>query len=173
VYPPVWELRRKFSLGWHAFKVSGASEALAIEDFEAEFAERQLRDEQLEQMRTGLQAEYQQFVADYVTSFRQEVAAFCQQVIDAGGQVHGKTLQAIRRKVDQFHAMNIFDDGEAAQQLQALKARISGLTGVDLAQQPALAEQLSAACVTIRAAMLDSTSISALTGRLKRRVVLD
>jgi hypothetical protein len=61
-------------------------------------------------MKQNLQAECQQFASDYVMAFRQEVAEFCDQVIDAGGKVHGKTLQAIRRKIEHFHAMNIFND---------------------------------------------------------------
>ncbi len=36
VYPQAWELHDRFSFDWHSFKVSGASEALAIDDIEAE-----------------------------------------------------------------------------------------------------------------------------------------
>jgi hypothetical protein len=83
-YPPVWELRQKFSLGWHSFKVSGAS-AAEIGDLAAELNRRQAQDEQLATMKSNLAAECQQFVAEYVLAFRQEVAAFCDQVIAAGG----------------------------------------------------------------------------------------
>ena len=106
-------------------------------------------------------------------AFRQEVAAFCDQVIAAGGQVHGKTLQAIRRRIDHFHVMNIFHDADTAAQLQKLKAQIHDVTGEDLAQQPDLAAKLSQACTLLRAEVLDADSVSALTGRLKRRGVLD
>jgi predicted secreted Zn-dependent protease len=80
-------------------------------------------------MKENLQAECQQFAADYVTTFRNEVAAFCDQVIEANGQVHGKTLQAIRRKIDHFHAMNVFNDVQTAKQLRQLKSQLFGITG--------------------------------------------
>lgn len=171
-YPPVWELKKKFGFGWHSFKVSGAS-AAQIDDLEAELKSRQVQDEQLAHMKANLQAECRQFVGEYVRAFRQEVAAFCDHVITANGQVHGKTLQAIRRKIDHFHQMNVFNDSDTAAQLQKLKAQIFGVIGEDLAQQPNLAEKLSQACALLKAEVLDEKSISTLTGRLKRRVVLD
>jgi hypothetical protein len=111
--------------------------------------------------------------SDYVMAFRQEVAEFCDQVIDAGGKVHGKTLQAIRRKIEHFHAMNIFNDADTAAQLNELKNQIFGLTGETLKEQPDLAEKLSEACAVLKQELLDPNSVSSLTGRLKRRVVLD
>jgi ElaB/YqjD/DUF883 family membrane-anchored ribosome-binding protein len=74
-------------------------------------------------------------------AFRKEVAEFCDQVIDAGGKVHGKTLQAIRRKIEHFHAMNIFNDADTAAQLSELKSQIFGLTGETLKEQPDLADE--------------------------------
>jgi hypothetical protein len=124
-YPAAAELRKKFSFGWHTFKVAGAASAMAVDDIEAELASRQLRTEQLVQMKENLRAECQQFASDYVMAFRKEVAEFCDQVIDAGGKVHGKTLQAIRRKIEHFHAMNIFNDAETAAQLRSSRIRSS------------------------------------------------
>ena len=86
-YPAAADLRKKFSFGWHTFKVAGAASAMAVDDIQAELASQQLRDEQLAQMKQNLQAECQEFAADYVMAFRQEVAEFCDQVIDAGGNV--------------------------------------------------------------------------------------
>ena len=91
-YPAAAELRKKFGFGWHAFKVAGAASAMAIDDIEAELESRKLRSEQLTQMKQNLQAECQEFATDYVMAFRQEVAEFCDQVIDAGGKVHGKDV---------------------------------------------------------------------------------
>jgi hypothetical protein len=173
LYPQIAELQKRFSFGWHTFKVAGAASASAIEDIEAELASRQLRTEQLGKMKENLQAECQQFAADYVTTFRNEVAAFCDQVIEANGQVHGKTLQAIRRKIDHFHAMNVFNDVQTAKQLRQLKSQLFGITGETLKEQPDLAEKLSQACATLKQDVLDPKSVSAVTGRLKRRVVLD
>jgi hypothetical protein len=87
--------------------------------------------------------------------------------------VHGKTLTAIRDRIDRFHAMNVFGDADAATRLQRLKAQIQGLTGQDLAQQPAVAAKLSQACQALKNQILDPANVSQLTGRLKRRVVLD
>ncbi len=111
--------------------------------------------------------------ADYVQAFRQEEAAFCDQVIEAHGQVHGKTLNSSRDRIDRFHAMNVFDDADAAAKLAHLKQQIVGLTGQDLTQQPDVAAKLSAACQAIKNTVLDPANVSKLTGRLKRRVVLD
>jgi len=172
-YPPTWDLRKKFSLGWHTFKVAGAASASAIDDIQAELAGRQMRAEQLDRMKQDLQAECRQFAADYVMAFRKEVAEFCDQVIEAGGKVHGKTLQAIRRKIEHFHAMNVFKDADTAAQLNELKNRIFGLTGEQLNEQPDLAHRLSQACAALKQELLDPGSVSSLTGRLKRRVVLD
>ncbi len=172
VYPQGWELHDRFSFGWHSFKVSGASEALAIDDIEAELSRRQIQQDQLAQMKENLRAECQQFAADYVTAFRREVGEFCDHVIAAGGKVHGKTLQAIRRKIEHFHQMNVFDDEDAALKLRQLKQQIQGVSGEDLAQQPGLADKLNAVCAALKRDMLDPSSVSALTGRLKRRVVL-
>jgi hypothetical protein len=118
-------------------------------------------------MKQNLQAECQQFASDYVMAFRQEVAEFCDQVIDAGGKVHGKTLQAIRRKIEHFHAMNIFNDADTAAQLNELKNQIFGLTGETLKEQPDLAEKLSEACAVLKQELLDPNSVSSFTGRLE------
>lgn len=171
-YPPAIEIEQKFNFIWHSFKVAGADSVAAIDDLESELESRTARAVQLEQMKASLQSECQRFVADYVKAFRSEVAGFCDQVVEAGGKVHGKTLQAIRRKIDHFHAMNIFGDGQTAAQLDQLKAQIAGLTGEDLAEQPQLAKKLSQACSALRAEVVDAAGVSALTGRLKRRVVL-
>jgi hypothetical protein len=157
-YPAAAELRKKFSFGWHTFKVAGAASAMAVDDIQAELASQQLRDEQLVQMKQNLRAECQQFASDYVMAFRQEVAEFCDQVIDAGGKVHGKTLQAIRRKIEHFHAMNIFNDADTAAQLNELKNQIFGLTGETLKEQPDLAEKLSEACAVLKQELLDPNS---------------
>jgi hypothetical protein len=109
-YPAAWDLRKKFNFGWHTFKVAGAASAMAIDDIQAELAGQQVRAEQLAQMKQNLQAECQQFASDYMMAFRKEVAEFCDQVTDASGKVHNKTLQAIRRKIERFHAMNISND---------------------------------------------------------------
>jgi hypothetical protein len=42
-------------------------------------------------------------------------------VITAKGQVHGKTLTAIRDRIDRFHAMNVFGDADAAAKLAKLR----------------------------------------------------
>ena len=85
---------------------------------------------------------------------------------------HGQ-YQRIGRKIEHFHAMNIFKDGDTAAQLGELKAQIFGLTGETLKEQPDLAEKLSQACATLKQELPDPSAVSSLTGRLKRRVVLD
>ena len=172
-YPPPVMLPEKFGLTWHAFKVTGAPELTPVEDIELELEQRRVRDEQVQLMEDSLRRECQQFVSQYVLSFRGEVAEFCDQVIAEKGQVHGKTLQAIRRKIDHFHAMNVFGDGDAAAKLTQLKQQIAGLNGQDLAQQPDVAEKLRRACQTLKNHILDPDAVSQFTGRLKRRVVLD
>jgi hypothetical protein len=172
-YPPLWVLKRKFSLSWHAFKVTGAPELTPVEDIEMELEQRRVRDEQVELMESNLKRECQQFVEEYVLSFRREVAEFCDQVIAQQGNVHGKTLNAIRDRIDKFHSMNVFGDSDAAAKLRRLKQQIQGLSGQDLAQQPEVAEQLQKACQALKDHILNPGNVSALTGRLKRRVVLD
>lgn len=171
-YPPVWEMRERFDFRWHTFKVAGA-EAQEVENLEGELAKQRVQEEQLQQFESELQAECQQFVAEYVRGFRREVADFCDQVIAANGEVHGKTLQAIRRRIDRFAAMNIFGDSDATAKLAHLKSQIVGLTGEELAQKPEVALQLHSACSLLRREIMDESSLSSLTGRLKRRVVLD
>jgi hypothetical protein len=87
-------------------------------------------------MEAKLKRECQQFVKGYVLSFRREVAESCDQVIAAKGQVHCKTSNAIRDRIDRFYATSVFGDGDAAAKLDQPKKEISGLTGQDLAQQP-------------------------------------
>jgi hypothetical protein len=96
--------RRKFGLTWHAFKVTGAPQLSAVEDVEMELEERRARDEQVKLMEASLQRECQQFVEQYVLGFRQRGG----RVLRPGrrgqqGQVHGKTLNAIRDRIDRFH----------------------------------------------------------------------
>ena len=172
-HPPPMALPGKFSLSWHAFKVTGAPQLSPIEDIELELDQRRMRDQQMAMMETNLKRECQQFVEQYVMSFRSEVASFCDQVIDEKGKVHGKTLSAIRRKIDHFAAMNVFGDADAAVKRVRLKQQISGLSGQDLAQQPDVANKLSRACETLKNHILNPANVSQLTGRLKRRVVLD
>ena len=138
-----------------------------------ELEQRRVRDEQVKLMEQNLRRECRQFVTGYVMSFRREVAAFCDQVNESNGQVHGKTLSAIRRKIDHFHAMNVFGDADAAAKLTHLKQQIAGLTGEDLAQRPDVAASLSRACAALKENILNPDNVSQLTGRLKRRVVLD
>lgn len=57
--------------------------------------------------------------------------------------------------------------------LAQLKSQIVGLTGEELAQKPEVALQLHSACSLLRREIMDESSLSSLTGRLKRRVVLD
>ncbi len=172
-YPLPMALPGKFGLSWHAFKVTGAPELTPVEDIEMELEQRRVRDEQVQLMEANLRRECQQFVEGYVLGFRREVAEFCDQVIAEKGQVHGKTLTAIRDRIDRFHAMNVFGDADAATKLARLKQQIAGLSGQDLAQQPALADKLSRACQVLKHHILDPDQLSQLTGRLKRRVVLD
>lgn len=172
-YPLRLALPDKFSLTWHAFKVTGAPQLSPVEDIELALEERRVRDEQVRLMEENLQLECQQFIEQYVLGFRNEVAEFCDQVIVQKGQVHGKTLNAIRDRIDRFHSMNVFGDQDAAQKLSRLKVQINGLTGQDLAQQPDVAAKLSRACQLLKETMLDAAKVSQLTGRLKRRVVLD
>jgi len=172
-YPPPVDLPGKFSLSWHAFKVTGAPQLPPVVDIEMALEERRVRDEQVQLMEANLQRECQAFVEQYVRGFRAEVAEFCDQVISQKGQVHGKTLSAIRARIDKFHSMNVFDDQDAARKLTQLKQQIAGLTGQDLVQQPDIAAKLSQACQALKNHILDPANISALTGRLKRRVVLD
>ena len=68
--------------------------------------------------------------------------------------------------------MNIFNDADTAAQLNELKNQIFGVTGETLKEQPALAEKLSEVCAVLKQELLDPNSVSSLTGRLKRRVVL-
>ena len=172
-YPLPMALPDKFGLSWHAFKVTGAPELTPVEDIEMELEQRRARDEQVQLMEANLKRECQQFVTEYVLSFRQEVAEFCDQVIAQKGQVHGKTLNTIRDRIDQFHAMNVFGDADAAAKLAQLKQQIAGLTGQDLAQQPDTAAKLGEACLALKNHILNPDSVSQLTGRLRRRVVLD
>ena len=172
-YPRAFELPDRFGLSWHAFKVTGAPELSPVEDIAMELEQRRVRDEQVKLMEANLRLECEQFVTGYVMSFRHEVASFCDQVIESKGQVHGKTLSAIRRKIDHFHAMNVFGDADAASKLTHLKQQIAGLTGEVLAQQSDVAASLSRACATLKSNILDPDTVSQLTGRLKRRVILD
>ena len=172
-YPLPLALPQKFSLTWHAFKVTGAPELSPVEDIEMELEQRRVHDEQVQLMEASLKRECQQFVEQYVLGFRREVAEFCDQVITQKGQVHGKTLTAIRDRIDRFHAMNVFGDGDAATKLTRLKQQIAGLSGQDLAQQPDVASKLSRACQALKNHILNPENVSQFTGRLKRRVVLD
>lgn len=172
-YPLALDLPNKFGLTWHAFKVTGAPQLAQVEDIESELEQRRIQDEQLQLMQANLKRECQQFVEHYVLGFRKEVAEFCDQVIGQTGQVHGKTLNAIRNRIDRFHTMNIFEDTDAANGLTKLKDEIQGLSGQDLAQQPNVAAKLSRACQSLKNHILNPDSVSQLTGRLKRRVVLD
>ena len=62
---------------------------------------------------------------------------------------------------------------DTAAQLNELKTQLFGLTGETLKDQPDLAETLTQACAALKQELLDPNSVSSLTGRLKRRVVLD
>jgi len=172
-YPLPMALPQKFSLSWYSFKVTGAPELTPVEDIEMELEQRRVRDEQVQLMEANLRRECQQFVEQYVLGFRREVGEFCDQVIAQKGQVHGKTLNAIRDRIDNFHSMNVFGDADAATKLTQLKQQIAGLTGQDLTQQPDVAAKLSRACQALKNHILNPENVSVLTGRLKRRVVLD
>ncbi len=172
-YPTTADLSQRFGLTWSAFKVTGLPELTGVADVELELEERRVRDAQVRLMEDNLRRECRQFVEEYVLGFRREVGQFCDQVIAQEGRVHGRTLTAIRQRIDRFHAMNIFGDDEAAAKLKRLKQQIAGLTGQDLVEQPDVADRLNQACQALKAAVLDPENVSRLTGRLKRRVVLE
>lgn len=110
----VVDLRKKFSFGWHTFKVACGADAMTVDDIQAELESCLLCSEQLVQMKQNLQAECQRFASGYVLGSRKDVTEFCDQVVDAGDKVRSKTLQAICRKIEHFHSMNIFNDADMA-----------------------------------------------------------
>jgi hypothetical protein len=71
-YPLPLGLPGKFSLSWHAFKVTGAPQLSPVEDIELELEQRRIRDKQVQLMEQNLQRECQQFVEQYVLGFRTE-----------------------------------------------------------------------------------------------------
>jgi len=167
MYPPRDQLRQRFSLDYSTFVV--ASPASLDEN---QLAASALRAEELTNMRHQLQNECKSFVNDYLRSFRGEVASFCQQVIEAHGEVSGHTLSAIRRKIDRFKEMNIFGDNSVVSQLDKLRSHLESLSGTDL-KDVAVASRLSAACQEIRNAATDEKMLAALCGRVQRQIVLD
>ena len=136
-----------------------AHELTAGEDIDVEIEQRRVHGQKVKLMEANLKHEDQQFVAQYVLGFRKEVAEFCNHVISAKGQVHGKTLNAIRDRIDKFHSMNVFDDVDASAKLTQPQQQIQGLSGQDLAQQPEVAQKLSRAGQALQTHTPNSDSV--------------
>jgi hypothetical protein len=171
-YPAAAELRKKFSFGWHTFKVAGAASAMAVDDIQAELpagsCARAARSDEAEP------AQRVPAVRQLTTSWRSARRSRVLRPGDrrrrqgprqdaAGDPPQDRALPRHERVQRRRH-------GRAARQL---KTQLFGVTGEDLASQPDLAEKLSQACAVLKQELLDPNSVSAVTGRLKRRVVLD
>ena len=153
----------RFSWRWQTFSVKGADLA-GVDGAEAD---------NIAHMREALQEECATFVASYIEHFRGQVAEFCDQVVEAKGAVHGKTLSALKKRIAEFQSLNVFGDLEADTKLDELKAALGDYSGQDVKSRPILANSIAAACKSVSDYVLDADNVSEVAGRLKRRVVLD
>jgi hypothetical protein len=87
---------------------------VAVEDIEMELEQRRARDEQVKLMEANSAARVPAVRRAVRAGFPQRGGRVLRPGDRAKGQVHGKTLNAIRDRIDRFHAMNVFGDGDAA-----------------------------------------------------------
>ena len=173
-YPSESELVSRFKFKWHAYKIQGGDKAIPTNVNEA-LSEKQAYNLVRENVQTEMSGAVNEFVNDYIGSFRDEVSKFCQYVADNKGALHGKSINAIINKIDRFKMMDIFGDDEVASKLGILKDQLIDAKGLNLKHDTSssVAAAIAKSCKVLNDEATDTVKKAEITSKIKRRIILD
>ena len=173
-YPNESDLISRFKFKWHAYKIQGGDQAIPT-DVEEALSEKQAYDLVRENVQTEMSGAINEFVSDYIDSFRGEITKFCEHVAENKGALHGKSVNAIIDRIDRFKSMNIFGDDEIASQLGSLKDQLNDAKSLNLRHDTSasVAAAIAKSCKVLNNEVADVVKKAEITSKIQRRIILD
>lgn len=174
LYPNREHLRKRFKFIWHTLKVQGGDEAIPTNTTEA-LSERAQYELVRDNVKENMQDAINQFVSEYVDTFRQEVIGFCDHILEHNGAIHGKTVNRIGDAIERFSNMNIFGDDEVAHRLSELKTALLTAKGHCLTKEKNLviATTIADKCAIIKDQIVEEIDKDTALSEPKRKISLD
>lgn len=157
----------RFSLSYHAYQITAPELTSITSSSNASLI--------ADSIRAAYRQHLETFFQEAVSEIRSRVAAACQEAaatISRSQTVTEHTLQALRRMVSDFRALNFVGDREVERMLDRLSHEYlsgSARTLRETSAIPALRQALD----TIAATALDQARTAHLTQELRRRIVLE
>ncbi len=168
-YPHPAEVARKFAMEWTLFQLT-APELRPL----ARGTEAQVAADLAEEARRQYRERVESFLESAAMEIRLRVAEACREAsetLSRNQTVTEHTLQALRRMVENFRALNFVNDHEIHLLLEDLSRRYLSSNARTIRELNAT-EALRRTLADVREAALDQSGISRVTGQLKRRFIL-
>jgi len=121
------------------------------EQLEVVAARRQAAQQARDEIRSGVQS----FVAECVTTLREQTAVLCEEMLASmqSGKtegVHKKTLNRLRRFIDHFGELNFADDSVMAQQLEQIRHQYLNRSAEEYRENPIAQQSLAEGLTRMR-----------------------
>jgi len=154
-FPNVSQMQRAFGFEAHLFQVrapEGLDVALVSQGEQEQVitARQQAAAEAASQIQRGAES----FVADCVTSLREETAKLCEQMLESmrTGKtgVHQKTLNRLVRFVDEFKQLNFVGDSQMEAELERVRKEFLNRTAEEYRESPAAQAELESGLSNLR-----------------------
>jgi uncharacterized protein YbjQ (UPF0145 family) len=148
-YPPSHKLEKTFGFEVRMFQVSAPQDiSLQLLDLGEHNAIAQARNEAAREASTKMRQETEAFVAECVTTLREQTAQLCEEMLVSieGGKtdgVHQRTLNRLNHFIDQFRQLNFAGDHEMESQLDAVRRELLTRSAADYRQNPSAQQGLT------------------------------
>lgn len=177
-------LRNKFHFSWSIFKIAGFDN-LKETTVEELMASEELKNEKKSLLRDKMKEEVEDFVQQYVISMRAETIKFCDFMSarlngkpygdeEEGRKLTGRTISYLRKHIDKFSDMNIFDDNQIEDMLKEFKDQFldSTITPSDF-DNDKVRNAVTTALVNLRnVTAAEDSGMSEFLNNLKRKIVI-
>ncbi len=177
-FPPLDRMDRYFGFSVNLFQV-------ALPDIpQVELIERATQQEVIAAResavvaaRHAIQQSCQDFIADSVTTLREQTARLCEEMLETisgSGSVHQKTLNRLARFIDQFSELNFMNDEQMTEQLQRARQQFLSRTADQYRDSDAARQKLVSGLTALRdrartMAAEDATQLVEQFGQMGRR----
>lgn len=175
--PPADVVKGKFYFTWSTYVVALPKKLRIIAaDAKARAAQEKMQQDAALRIQRELTVNVEAFIERAVRTLHTKVAASLDAIavrVREGHAVTDRSLDVVRRAVEQFRSLNIFGNTRLNQQLSELEKEL--LEGVDAAayeDDENLGRRLGRQCAAIAQAALSVSDINAVTGQYNRRILL-
>jgi hypothetical protein len=179
-YPPIQHIRDKFGFSISVFEVAFPKKlkSLSLEELQAkDESVKELKkkyEEQMEQQYNAAFIQMNEFVAESVKALRSQVV----EVFDTIAQkiknrevISSRNIQSVRTIVDEFEAMDFFDDAIVKEKLAVVKALVN--EDHDFKDNFKVINKLQTALTEVLISTKDMSDIDKITGNYFRKIDLD